>query len=372
MILRRACGKRHGRGPGGRLALLSAVATASLCTGFVAPAASYAFGPLNTAPPKIGGTAQQGQTLTETHGSWTNGPVWNYAYQWQRCNAAGEGCASISGASAETYAPGAADVGHRLRVQETASNFSGTSSPAESAATAAVVPLPPANTAPPSISGTAAQGQVLTEAPGSWTNAPTGYAVQWQLCNSSGEGCAPIAGASALSYAASAADVGHRLRVKETASNAGGSSGPVESQATAVVSAVAQAADPPAARAAPPAPLLISIRSVTVDSDGNAVIPVACPQSASAGCRGTITITVQVARPHAKRASAARCARGCRPLGTTNYQARAGQKVNVRVHIASFGRRLLSVKKSVRVTLTASSVADGQSVIVTGTISLKR
>jgi YVTN family beta-propeller protein len=121
-----------------------------------------------------------------------------------------------------------------------------------------------------------------------------------------------------------------------------------------------------------PTPVLISIRSVTVNRHGNAVIPVTCPASASAGCRGTITITVQIAQPHAKRASAARCARGCRPLGTTNYQARAGQKVNVRVHIASFGRRLLSVKKSVRVTLTASSVAAGQSVIVTRAISLKR
>ncbi len=121
-----------------------------------------------------------------------------------------------------------------------------------------------------------------------------------------------------------------------------------------------------------PTPVLISIRSVTVDRHGNALIPVTCPVSASGGCRGTITITVQVVQLHAKRASAARCARGCRPLGTSNYQARAGQKVNVRVHIASFGRRLLSQKKSVRVTLTASSVAGGQTVSVTRAVSLKR
>ena len=110
---------------------------------------------------------------------------------------------------------------------------------------------------------------------------------------------------------------------------------------------------------------------MTVNRHGVATIPLRCPSSAGSGCSRTVTITVQVLQPHAKRASAARCARGCRPLGTTNYQARAGQKVNVRVHIASFGRRLLSKKKSVRVTLTASSVADGQTVTVTRAISLK-
>ena len=120
-----------------------------------------------------------------------------------------------------------------------------------------------------------------------------------------------------------------------------------------------------------PTRVLISIRSVTVNRHGVATIPLLCPSSASGGCRGTITITVQVVQPHAKRASAARCARGCRPLGTANYQARAGQKVNVRVHIASFGRRLLS-QESVRVTLTASSVAAGQTVSVTRAISLRR
>ena len=59
------------------------------------------------------------------------------------------------------------------------------------------------------------------------------------------------------------------------------------------------------------------------------------------------------------------------PLGTTNYEARAGQKVRVRVHIASFGRRLLSAKKSVRVTLTATSVSEGLTATVTRAIALK-
>src|SRR5271163_4957810 len=98
--LKRGCGEGRGRGPAGRLVLFFGVGMAWLCASFAAPAASYGFPPVNTAPPTATGTAQQGQTLTEAHGSWTNGPFWNYAYQWQRCNSAGDGCSSISGATA--------------------------------------------------------------------------------------------------------------------------------------------------------------------------------------------------------------------------------------------------------------------------------
>ena len=37
-----------------------------------------------------------------------------FAYQWQRCDAAGAGCAPIVGATAETYLPVTDDVGHAL------------------------------------------------------------------------------------------------------------------------------------------------------------------------------------------------------------------------------------------------------------------
>jgi hypothetical protein len=39
-------------------------------------------------------------------------------------------------------------------------------------------------------------------------------------------------------------------------------------------------------------------------------------------------------------------------------------------HIASFGRRLLKGRTSVRVTLTATSVADGQTATVTRAIKM--
>jgi hypothetical protein len=224
------------------------------------------------------------------------------------------------------------------------------------------VPNVPEITALPTIMGIARQGETLTESHGTWTNSPTSYGYQWQRCNSSGDGCAPIPGATAQAYVPVKEDVGHELRVKEAAVNAGGAGIPAESGATAGLQ--------PAA-GNPPARVVLSVSSVTV-SHGVALIPLGCPASAVGGCHGRITITVQVAEPRARRAGAARCARGCRPLASSNYEASAGQRVRVRVHIASFGRRLLANRRSVRVTLTATSVAGGQTATVTRAITLRR
>ena len=48
--------------------------------------ATYTPPPVNSAAPTITGTAQQGQTLTEAHGTWTNSPT-GFTYQWQQCDA---------------------------------------------------------------------------------------------------------------------------------------------------------------------------------------------------------------------------------------------------------------------------------------------
>src|SRR5205807_10670383 len=113
----------------------------SIATAAVLPSA-----PMNTAPPTISVPSTQGYRPTESHGTWTNEPT-GFTYQWQQCDSAGNSCTAIAGATAQTYVPVAGDVGHELRVQETASNAGGSSSPATSAATAAVVPPPPVNSA---------------------------------------------------------------------------------------------------------------------------------------------------------------------------------------------------------------------------------
>jgi hypothetical protein len=86
-------------------------------------------------------------------------------------------------------------------------------------AAAATLPAaaPPVNAALPVITGAATQGQTLTASPGTWTNGPTGFAWQWQ------RGGAAIAGATAGTYTAGAADVGSALAVTVTAGNAVGS-----------------------------------------------------------------------------------------------------------------------------------------------------
>jgi subtilisin family serine protease len=210
--------------------------------------ATYLVPPVSTKAPTIAGTAQQGQTLTEAHGSWTGEPT-DYTYQWQQCDSSAANCTQIAGATNQTYTPLAGDVGHTLRVQETASNEGGASSPASSAATAVVTAAPtpaPTNTTPPSIVGTAAQGQTLTVHAGSWTGSPTTFAYQWLQCDGMGSGCLPIAGATTATYTPVAGDVGHTLSVQETATNAGGSSAPASSAATAKV------VPPPPASSTPP------------------------------------------------------------------------------------------------------------------------
>ena len=99
-----------------------------------------------------------------------------------------------------------------------------------------VVPPVPVDSSPPSVSGVVAQGQTLTEAHGSWSNGPTGYAYQWQRCNATGANCQSIGGASGQAYVLTAADVGSTIRVVETASNDVGAGAAATSGATAVVS----------------------------------------------------------------------------------------------------------------------------------------
>jgi hypothetical protein len=96
-------------------------------------------------------------------------------------------------------------------------------------------PPVPINDVPPSISGAAVEGKVLTEAHGSWANSPTGYAYQWQRCNPAGVSCTAIAGATAQTYTLTAADVNATIRVQETASSASGAGAPATSSPTGVV-----------------------------------------------------------------------------------------------------------------------------------------
>ncbi|HEX3875050.1 MAG TPA: hypothetical protein VHW26_12935 [Solirubrobacteraceae bacterium] len=93
--------------------------------------------PVEQRSPSISGIAKVGRTLTDVHGGWTNTPT-AYAYRWLRCTYTGSTCAAIGGAHGRTYRLTAAEIGSRMRVQETASNPAGRAAPAASGTTAAV------------------------------------------------------------------------------------------------------------------------------------------------------------------------------------------------------------------------------------------
>src|SRR5688572_233240 len=81
----------------------------------------------------------------------------------------------------------------------------------------------PRNTAPPTVAGDTAVGQVLSAANGTWAAdpAPT-FTHRWLRCNRAGNGCFAIPNANRQTYTVRPADLGNRLRVAVTARNSAG------------------------------------------------------------------------------------------------------------------------------------------------------
>jgi hypothetical protein len=125
----------------GGLTICSAVTGYDGPTGIGSPLGLGAFevtgSPENTSAPTISGSARRGGMLTVVPGAWTGTPT-TVGEQWARCDRAGAFCSPIAGATGPSYASVRADLRHALRVQETASNGSGTSAPIASAPTEAV------------------------------------------------------------------------------------------------------------------------------------------------------------------------------------------------------------------------------------------
>ncbi len=89
-----------------------------------------------------------------------------------------------------------------------------------------------ANTSKPAISDTTPQvGQVLTAAPGTWSQSDATYAYQWL------RGGTPIAGATSSKYTVAAADEAKALTVQVTASKTGYDAGVATSDPTSPVAA---------------------------------------------------------------------------------------------------------------------------------------
>jgi hypothetical protein len=195
--------------------------------------------PVNTALPQISGNVAVGQQLAADPGNWTGTPSPTLTYQWWDCDSAGLSCSAIAGATASSYTIQSTDAGFALEVVVTGSNIAG-SSQAASPPTSVVPPQPqpPVNTLLPTVLGTAAVGQQLQANPGNWTGTPTPtLSYQWQDCDTGGNNCVTIAGATTSSYTTQSADVGYTLEVVVTGSNGSGSSQAVSVPTTVVLQA---------------------------------------------------------------------------------------------------------------------------------------
>jgi alpha-tubulin suppressor-like RCC1 family protein len=203
--------------------------------------------PANTAVPTITGNVEQGQTLTEQEGSWSNAPT-KPEWQWYRCSSSGTECSPISKGTKQTHPVSPKDVGHTLLVTETVENGFARSAAASSVHTT-VVPVPPKSppqtSGAPTITGTVQQGHTITGHSATWSNEPRSFDYQWKRCETGGLNCHPINEADTLKYTLVGADVGKVLELRETATNAAGSGIATSNPTVTVTGAVPVSSEPP-------------------------------------------------------------------------------------------------------------------------------
>lgn len=199
-----ACEVRATNAAGSALAVSEAVAVPSI--------------PVGLSAPSVSGDLKVGEQLTCEQGTWSGTEPIYYTFQWRRNGGA------ISGEVAHTYTVVSADEAHELSCQVSAHNAAGF---AVADSNAVAVPVLPANTALPVVSGTRAAGQTLTCTGGSWTGTlPIALTFTWMRDGD------PVASSADGQYSVEAADEGQELVCRVTAENAAGisivSSAPIE------------------------------------------------------------------------------------------------------------------------------------------------
>ena len=176
----------------------------------------------NSVPPAISGTPTIGSTLTSSTGTFSPSPV-TRTYQWMR------GDEEIAGATARTYRVTTADVGSTLRVEVTASRTGLAPLTVASAPTPVIPENVITTTTAPAITGTPTVGSALTVSTGAFDPSTVTRAYQWNR-----DGVA-IAGATARTYRATAADVDAALTVTLTVTKANYTTLVVTTEPTAVI-----------------------------------------------------------------------------------------------------------------------------------------
>jgi hypothetical protein len=303
--------------------------------------------PALTSAPTVAGGVHVGQTLSESHGVWSNDPT-GYTYQWEDCDGAGSACTPISGATAQSYELQQSDLGHTIEAVEIASNSGGLSVRASSAPSAVVVPPAPVATGPPQIAGTPVVGDTLSESHASWSNDPTAYAYQWEDCAGTGAGCTPISGATGETYELQPSDVGYTVVVAESASNAGGSGAPTLSPPTAVVQT----------------PGVASAGAAIVHGK-RVAIAITCTGGTSCNVSELLVVRelVRTGHRHGRHRRVRRVERTV-TVGSASATIAPGQAELVSVILDSGGRALLRKHPSLRAILSTSQVTSGLNELV--------
>ena len=168
-------------------------------------------GPAAAGRPSVSGTLQQGQRLTAHPGTWVGSGSIAYAFQWYRCDARAAHCHAIHGATKQTYLEVAKDAGQSLGVTVRATDTTGTATAYAPVVGLVTVPGAVASTRQPKLAGSAAVGQALTIAAGTWTAKPGALTYSWLRCNPNGRACSGIAGAAGSRYVLTADDRGHEV-----------------------------------------------------------------------------------------------------------------------------------------------------------------
>ena len=291
--------------------------------------------------PSLSGEARVGATLSVNQGGIKCDNCLGTALEWTACTGPGAagadrptgglpfdgnpapGCVvRVPFPGTPTYTPGPSDVGLHIQAHIVADNsdcgevnqstgtqecrqsrghaYTQTIGPiaggAPAAPAAPAAPQQPAAalplfTAAPAITGSPVLGQTLTATPGTVTGtAPIAYSYQWFRCSTALKGCQPIQGATATTYTVERADLGARITVTVTASNAGG-----RRAATArLTTHVRPAAGAGTASPAKPAGAVVKVADLA-PTERLTVDNVAAPRTIRPG--GSAVLRVRVANP---------------------------------------------------------------------------
>lgn len=195
--------------------------------------------PASTAAPTVSGSTAVGSTWTVNPGTWTGTPAPTLAPFWLRCTSplttawtsVPPGCTAISGARGTSYVSTTADAGKYLTAQVAATNSAGFALAGALTTVATVGPVAPANTAAPTVAGSAAVGSTWTVTPGTWTGTPAPtLAPFWLRCTNPvttawttvPAGCTAITGARSTTYVSTTADAGKYLTAQVAGTNSAG------------------------------------------------------------------------------------------------------------------------------------------------------